>query len=247
MHRFFHFGSSTKKKPSVCGPLVGTLPTNFASGASLTGNSLVNVGASTSAAGVAGVPGGGAGAVMVSSITASATSPTATRPSGRPLSGSTVDLRNTSERSDDVAGTIGGAAGGFSGRHSHSTSDLHKLEAPSSCSPHGHVVARFSWGSREPVDEDANSSTLKVPRWSHRASDPEALLPQLGRLQLENWDRSSLRTDDIQQLTTTMTEQQQQSSSMSTNLTKQEQSSSTTATSIQQQQPSSTSTSTTQP
>ncbi|KAH7950245.1 hypothetical protein HPB49_021555 [Dermacentor silvarum] len=187
--RFFHFGSSTKKKTSVCGPLVGTLPPNFGGGAGVTGNSLVNVGASTSAAGVAGVSSGTAGSMLVSGITASATSPTATRPSGRPLSGSTVDLRNTSERRDDVAGAAVGAAGGFSGRHSHSTSDLHKLEAPSSCSPHGHVVARFSWGSREPMDEDADSSTLKVPRWSHRASDPEALLPQLG-LHMDNWDLS---------------------------------------------------------
>ncbi|KAH7942867.1 regulator of G-protein signaling 7 isoform X1 [Rhipicephalus sanguineus] len=204
--RFFHFGSSTKKKTSVCGPLVGTLPTNFAGGASLTGNSLVNVGASTSAAGVAGVPGGVTGSMMVSGITTSATSPTATRPSGRPLSGSTVDLRNTSERRDEVAVAVGGAAGGFSGRHSHSTSDLHKLEAPSSCSPHGHVVARFSWGSREPMEEDADSSTLKVPRWSHRASDPEALLPQLG-LQMDSWDRSSLRMDDVQETTSAAQQQ----------------------------------------
>lgn len=135
--RFFHFGSSTKKKTSVCGPLVGALPANFG-GSGATGNSLINVGASTSAAAA-----GGGGAMMVSGITTSATSPstTARAPSGRPLSGSTVDLRNASERRDDVGGTGGVAAGGFSGRHSHSTSDLHKLDAPS-CSPHGHVVAR---------------------------------------------------------------------------------------------------------
>lgn len=144
--RFFHFGSSTKKKTSVCGPLVGTLPASLGGSASSAGNSLINVGASTSA-GVAGgagigVGGGGMGAMMVSGLPTSATSPTGVRPSGRPLSGSTVDLRNTSERRDDVAGTgICGAAVGFSGRHSHSTSDLHKLEAPA-CSPHGHVVAR---------------------------------------------------------------------------------------------------------
>ncbi|KAK8756512.1 hypothetical protein V5799_000783 [Amblyomma americanum] len=197
--RFFHFGSSTKKK-SVCGPLVGALPANFGGGG-VPGNSLVNVGASTSAAAA-----GGGGAMMVSGITTSATSPSATAraPSGRPLSGSTVDLRNTSERRDDVAGAGVGVAGGFSGRHSHSTSDLHKLEAPS-CSPHGHVVARFSWGSQEPMDEDADSSTLKVPRWSHRASDPEALLPQLG-LQLDNWDRPTLRKSDIQEASTTQRE-----------------------------------------
>ncbi|KAL3197200.1 hypothetical protein MRX96_014811 [Rhipicephalus microplus] len=199
--RFFHFGSSTKKKTSVCGPLVGTLPTNFPGGTSLTGNSLVNVGASTSSTGVTGMPGGVASSMMISGITTSATSPTATRASGRPLSGSTVDLRNTSERRDEVVGAVGGAAGGFSGRHSHSTSDLHKLEAPlvlfAARTRRGQVFVGFP---RTDGGGCKFEHTLKVPRWSHRASDPEALLPQLG-LQMDSWDRSSLRMDDVQETT----------------------------------------------
>lgn len=56
------------------------------------------------------------------------------------------------------------------------------------------------------MEEDADSSTLKVPRWSHRASDPEALLPQLG-LQMDSWDRSSLRMDDVQETTSAAQQQ----------------------------------------
>ncbi|KAL1427321.1 hypothetical protein MTO96_017609 [Rhipicephalus appendiculatus] len=168
---FFHFGSSTKKKTSVCGPLVGTLPTNFPGGASLTGNSLVNVGASTSAAGITGVPGGAAGSMMVSGIATSATSPTATRPSGRP------PVRQHGGPAQHLRAARRGC-----GRRRGRCGRLQRSPL---------ALDQFSWGSREPMEEDAHSSTLKVPRWSHRASDPEALLPQLG-LQMDSWDRSSL-------------------------------------------------------
>ncbi|CAN8002210.1 unnamed protein product, partial [Ixodes hexagonus] len=117
-NRFFHFGSSTKKKTSVCGPLAAGLPTTLggAGGGSITGV------APSSLGGVAS---------LSSSAASSGTSP-ASRPPGRPLSGSTVDLRNSLDRRDQGAEGGGGSGVGsfFSGRHSHSTSDLHKLDTP---------------------------------------------------------------------------------------------------------------------
>lgn len=112
--RFFHFGSSTKKKTSVCGPLAAGLP--------------AGVGGSVCGGGGIGV----LGATVTPGVT-SATSPSS-RPVGRPLSGSTVDLRNSVDRRDQIPG----GPGGFSGRHSHSTSDLHKLDAPDKS--HGHAA-----------------------------------------------------------------------------------------------------------
>ncbi|XP_064478740.1 regulator of G-protein signaling 7-like isoform X2 [Ornithodoros turicata] len=97
--RFFHFGSSTKKK----------------------GSNVVSTSTTPQSAGLVAAASGPSVPVATSSGTSS-------RPATRPLSGSTCDLRR--ERVEGSEGS-GSAQRPLSGRHSHSTSDLHSMDATS--------------------------------------------------------------------------------------------------------------------
>lgn len=141
--RFFHFGSSTKKK----------------------GSNVVSASAAQPSPGLIAAMGSGPPCPVAAS------SGTTCRPAARPLSGSTCDLRR--ERGEGSGGS-GPGQRPLSGRHSHSTSDLHSLEAASPGTDRSSRLSSPS-GSRDFMHElsAAAGARLQVPQrgWGAPATD----------------------------------------------------------------------------